>query len=79
MQSQSHFKSIAPVDHLDSQDQFDAASAKLRSLLSMLSVAEGFAAFKTRSDDDQQNLIWLASDLADEVARAGRLVAEARP
>jgi iron uptake system EfeUOB component EfeO/EfeM len=64
-------------DNLASRDQFDAAMKKLRSLLTMFS-GEGFTAFKTLSDDNQQNLIWLASDLADDVARAGQLVAGTR-
>ncbi|WP_273028245.1 hypothetical protein [Massilia timonae] len=70
--------SVSVPDHLDKRDKFDAAAAKLRSLLAMLS-GEGFTAFKILSDDNQQNLIWLASSLADDVARAGQLVAGARP
>ena len=70
--------SVSVPDHLDKRDQFDAAAAKLRSLLAMLS-GEGFTAFKILSDDNQQNLIWLASSLAYDVARAGQLVAGARP
>jgi hypothetical protein len=64
-------------DDLACRDQFDAAVAKLRSLLTMIS-AEGFTAFRILSDDNQQNLMWLASDLADDVARAGQLVAGKR-
>lgn len=69
--------SLSIPDHLDSRDQFDAATAKLCSLLTMLS-GEGFTAFKSLSEDNQQNLIWLAFDLADDVGRAGKLVAGAR-
>lgn len=39
---------------------------------------EGFPVFKTVSDVNQQNLIWLASCLADEVASAGYRMAETR-
>lgn len=51
-------ESIAPLsipDQLASRDQFDAAMAKLRSLLTLLS-GEGFTAFKNLSEDNQQNL-----------------------
>lgn len=70
--------SISVLEHQDNRDQFDAAATKLRSLLAMLS-GEGFTAFKILSDDNQQNLIWLASSLADDVTRAGQLIAGARP
>jgi hypothetical protein len=69
--------SLSIPDQLASRDQFDAAIAKLRSLLTLLS-GEGFAAIKSLSEDNQQNLIWLAFDLANDVGRAGELVAEAR-
>ena len=69
--------SLSIPDQLTSRDQFDAAMAKLHSLLTLLS-GEGFIAFKSLSEDNQQNLIWLAFDLADDVGRAGELVAEAR-
>jgi hypothetical protein len=70
-------RSESTADRLDSHDRFDATSAQLRSLLTMLS-GEGFAAFKNLSGDNQQNLIWLASDLAEEIACVGKLVAGAR-
>jgi hypothetical protein len=73
-------QSIVPLsipDQLASRDQFDAAMAKLRSLLALLS-GEGFTSFKSLAEDNQQNLIWLAFDLADDVGRAGELVAEVR-
>jgi len=69
--------SLSIPDHLASRDQLDAATAKLCSLLTMLS-SEGFTAFKNLSEDNQQNLIWLAVDLADDVGRAGKIVAGAR-
>ena len=72
-------ESVVPVsilNQLTSRDQFDAAMAKLRSLLTLLS-GEGFIAFKSLSEDNQQNLIWLAFGLADDVGRAGKLVAGA--
>lgn len=69
--------SLSIPDHLATWDQFDAATAKLCSLLAMLS-GEGFTAFKNLSEDNQQNLIWLAFDLADDVWRAGKLVSVAR-
>lgn len=73
-------ESIVPLsipDQLASRDQFDASMAKLRSLLTLLS-GEGFTVFKSLSEDNQQNLIWLAFDLADDVGRAGELVAGAQ-
>lgn len=69
--------SLSIPDQLASRDQFDAAMAKLRSLLTLLS-GEGFTAFKSLSENNQQNLIWLAFDMVDDVGRAGELVAGAR-
>lgn len=69
--------SLSIPDQLANRDQFDAAMAKLRSLLTLLS-GEGFTAFKSLSENDQQNLIWLAFDMVDDVGRAGELVAGAR-
>lgn len=47
-------------------DRLTARAAQLSALLGQLS-GEGFEAFKQVRHEDQQNLLWLARDLADEI------------
>lgn len=73
-----HSHSNSPTAQLDSQDQIDATSAKLSSLLAMLS-GEGFDSFKNMADEHKQNLLWLASELADDIVCLGKMKAGDQP
>ncbi len=53
---------------LDRQDHLDAKAAQLHSLLVAFK-GDGFQAFRALGAEHQNNLIWLASDLAEEIAR----------
>ena len=54
---------------LDRKDRLDAKTAQLNALLAAIS-GEGFTAFNNLADANKQNLLWLASDLAEEISRA---------
>jgi hypothetical protein len=73
--SKSNPTLAAPAVHvaadIDCQDKLDATSAKLNSLLALLS-GEGFGSFKNMAEEHQQNLLWMASELADEIVCLGR-------
>ncbi|MBB1635102.1 hypothetical protein [Cupriavidus sp. UME77] len=62
---------IQPIEQslrqLDRQDHLDAKAAQLHSLLVAFK-GEGFQAFHALGAEHQNNLIWLASDLAGEIS-----------
>jgi hypothetical protein len=62
-------QSRSQFDQLDRKDRFDAKAAQLHALLAAIS-GEGFTAFNNLADANKQNLLWLASDLAEEVVHS---------
>lgn len=63
-------KSPAPLDSLDA---LKGKAAKLAALICSIS-GEGFEAFETLSVEHRENILWLASDMAEDVNALVRLV-----
>ena len=57
--------------HLDDQDRLDTKVAQLHSLLVAFK-GEGFQSFHALGAEHQNNLIWLAADLAGEISHLAR-------